>query len=117
MKDTYRDLGFVLESAKTICSSRVATYLNRVYACGAEVTVVGKTFAKISAEHRLRFSGHLNRCRAIWATARGACARGADTVVTYVQSASLFWIEISRVLSAALISDHVSAVNAFFAPM
>ena len=38
-RDTYRSLGFIVEAAKTVCSSRVATYLNRVYACGTEVLV------------------------------------------------------------------------------
>ncbi|APG78079.1 RNA-dependent RNA polymerase [Wenzhou qinvirus-like virus 1] len=114
--ETYRKLGFIVEPAKTVCSSRVATYLNRIYACGAEITVAGKTYAKIAAEHNLRFSGHLNRCKAIWASARGACSRGADPVATYVHAAYIFWIEISRVLTCNLMNDHVGALNAFYAP-
>ena len=94
VRSTYRSLGFIVEASKTICSSRVATYLNRVYACGSEVIVPAKTFAKIAAEHRLRFSGHLNRSSAIWAGARGACGRGADPVVTYVQASYLFLLEV-----------------------
>ena len=87
-----------------------------MYACGTEVIVPAKTFSKISAEHTLRFSGHLRRCSAIWAASHGPCSHGADPVVTYLYSSYLFWIEVSRVISSNRIGDKVSGINAYFAP-
>ena len=82
-KDGFRDLGYVLDDAKTIVSLFKATYLNENWYDGTQLTVTAKTGMKICPGIEVRGATTAEICQAFMGAARGAMKKGACPSTTY----------------------------------
>ena len=88
-KDGFRDLGYVLDDAKTIVSLFKATYLNENWYDGTQLTVTAKTGMKICPGIEVRGATTAEICQAFMGAARGAMKKGACPSTMY----TLCWYE------------------------
>ncbi len=80
VRDTYKQLGFILDISKTLYSTDKCVFLNRIYDGKSEVLTAMMVFSKISHEHRRRYVGSDEH---VSSTGRCAVSRGADPIITY----------------------------------
>ena len=85
----FKDLGYMLDNAKTIVSQYKATYLNENWYDGTQLTVTAKTGMKICPGIESRGSTTSEICQAFMGAARGAMKKGACPLTTY----TLCWYE------------------------
>ena len=88
-KRGFKDLGYMLDNAKTIVSQFKATYLNENWYDGTQLTVTAKTAMKICPGVEERGSSTAEICQAYMGGARGAMKKGSCPLSTY----SLCWYE------------------------
>ena len=88
-KEGFKDLGYMLDDAKTIVSLFKATYLNENWYDGTQLTVTAKTGMKICPGIESRGATTSEICQAFMGAARGAMKKGACPLTTY----TLCWYE------------------------
>ena len=88
-KEGFKDLGYMLDDAKTIVSLFKATYLNENWDDRTQLTVTAKTGMKICPGIESRGATTSEICQAFMGAARGAMKKGACPLTTY----NLCWYE------------------------
>ena len=88
-REGFKDLGYMLDDAKTIVSLFKATYLNENWYDGTQLTVTAKTGMKICPGIENRGATTSEICQAFMGAARGAMKKGACPLTTY----TLCWFE------------------------
>lgn len=89
MVETYSKLGFEVDQVKTLFSTIKYTYLNQVYADGAQACFALETYLKSDVERKTRFADVFQRIASVYGSFLGASKAGFDPWAAYIAATHL----------------------------